>query len=97
MLFVVAPGVWYEVAVRNDFIANLLLVGAFVNWLSSRITTVWLTGHAIVLGIVAGLFASTRLVTLIPLEHLLHTTQFVPRHKLIQTGYALAFQRTNGL
>ena len=57
MLFVVAPGVWYEVAVRNDFIANLLLVGAFVNWLSSRITTVWLTGHAIVLGIVAGLFA----------------------------------------
>lgn len=71
MLFVVAPGVWYEVAVRSDFIANLLLVDAFVNWLSGRITTAWLTGHAIVLGIFAGLFASTRLVTLIPLGLLL--------------------------
>ena len=71
VLLVAAPGVWYEVAVRSDFIANLLLVGAFVNWLSGRITTAWLTGHAIVLGIVAGLFASTRLVTLIPLGLLL--------------------------
>ena len=30
--------------------------------------------------------------------YLLHTTtQFVPRHKLKHTGYALALQRTNGL
>ena len=32
------------------------------------------------------------------LTYLLHTTtQFVPRHKLKHTGYALALQRTNGL
>ena len=31
------------------------------------------------------------------LTYLLHTTQIVPWHNLKHTGYALAFQRTNGL
>ena len=71
VLLMAAPAVWYEVAVRSDFIANLLLVATFINWLSSRITTEWLTRHAVALAFIVGLFASTRLVTLIPLGLLL--------------------------
>ena len=71
VLLVVAPAVWYEVAVRSDFITNILFLAAVVNWLSSRLSTTWVARHAVVLAVVMGLFASTRLVTLIPFGLLL--------------------------
>ena len=71
MLMVVSPAVWYEVAVRSDFITNMMLVATVINLCIGRLSADWLNRHIIIVGVVAGLMGSTRLVALIPLGMML--------------------------
>lgn len=71
MLVFTTPALWYEVAVRSDYITNILLLVAIINIYINNISVNWVNKHTIILGIVIALFASTRIITLIPIGILL--------------------------
>lgn len=66
-----SPALWYEIAVRSDYITNIMLLAAIVNIWVTRISTEWIEKHLWGISIVMALFAGTRLITLIPLAMLL--------------------------
>ena len=66
LLFVTSPAVAWEVAVRSDLITNAIVATMFL-FLCDRWRENQTTGRAAVLGVLAGLVASTRLVMLLPL------------------------------
>ena len=67
LLLAVSPAVWYEVAVRSDFITNILLLGGAINMCVKRVSVEWVSRHAVWLSVAIALFASTRILTLIPI------------------------------
>ena len=81
MLGFTTPALWYEVAVRSDYITNILLLVAIINIYINNISVNWVNKHTIILGIVIALFASTRIITLIPIGILL-----LPFYLHIQTS-----------
>ena len=81
MLIFTTPALWYEVAVRSDYITNILLLAAIINIYINKISINWVNKHTIILGIVIALFASTRIITLIPIGILL-----LPFYLHIQTS-----------
>ncbi len=81
MLVFTTPALWYEVAVRSDYITNILLLAAIINIYINKISVNWVNKHTIILGIVIALFASTRIITLIPIGILL-----LPFYLHIQTS-----------
>ena len=81
MLVFTTPALWYEVAVRSDYITNILLLVAIINIYINNISVNWVNKHSIILGIVIALFASTRIITLIPIGILL-----LPFYLHIQTS-----------
>lgn len=81
MLVFTTPALWYEVAVRSDYITNILLLAAIINIYINKISVNWINKHTIIVGIVIALFASTRIITLIPIGILL-----LPFYLHIQTS-----------
>jgi len=64
-LLLFSPAYWYEVAVRSDMIAHLLLVSSLVLYLHNK--KISLSNHLYAIACLAGLLASTRFIALIPL------------------------------
>ncbi|MCQ2323822.1 MAG: hypothetical protein MJZ53_03090 [Paludibacteraceae bacterium] len=62
---IMSPAFWYEVSVRSDIFANLLLVACICQWLIYK--RVHLNDYICVLGLVTGLVLSTRLLAVIPI------------------------------
>lgn len=65
LLIAFSPAAAYEVAVRSDLLTNFLGICTLCKWLQHK--QIKLNNHVLLLGIIAGLCASTRLATLIPL------------------------------
>lgn len=64
LLLVLSPAFWYEIAVLSDLLYNLMLVFVVVLvWHYKKIT---LQSHALAIGIICGLFLSTRLAVVVP-------------------------------
>lgn len=83
---IMAPAFWYELSVRSDLFANLLLVATLCLWLVHR--RIRLNDYICILGIVSGLVLSTRLVAVIPLA-VLYGFEFIQlgwRKQLIFVG-----------
>lgn len=96
-LLLISPAIWYEVAVRSDFITNILLLTTIINLLIQKISVDWINKHIWFLGIVIALFASTRLITLIPFSLLLLPFYFKLRTLnkiLLPTIFAITFLLT---
>lgn len=68
LLMVAAPAYWYEIAVRSDLITNLLLSATIVVWLKNK--DIKLSEHIVPLACLAGLMASTRFISLVPIAAL---------------------------
>jgi hypothetical protein len=66
-LLAVSPAVWYEVAVRSDFLTNMLLLGAAINLCMKRISAAWVNRYAVGISAAIALFACTRILTLVPI------------------------------
>lgn len=66
-LFLIAasPAINYEIAVRSDLITNFILVCSLCEWL--RFRSVSIQDHTLLIAIITGLLASTRLAATIPL------------------------------
>jgi len=60
----ISPAFWYEVTVRSDLLYNFLLCLVACSWVYNR--NFKINENAISLGILCGLFLSTRLSTVIP-------------------------------
>lgn len=65
ILLGISPAFWYEIAVRSDLITNMLLVATIVEWLIHK--NIKLSQYTILIGIIAGLILSTRLIAIIPI------------------------------
>ncbi len=65
ILLALSVNLWYETAVRSDFISNFLLLCAFINIIESR--KIDFTSHPYALSVAAGLWLSTRVSTVFPL------------------------------
>ena len=64
-LLIASPAIQYEIVVRSDLVTNFICVCALCEWL--RYKSVRFTDHTLLLAIIAGLCASTRLAAVIPL------------------------------
>jgi len=64
VLLAISPAFWYEVTVRSDLLYNFLLCLVACSWVYNR--NFKINENAISLGILCGLFLSTRLSTVIP-------------------------------
>lgn len=62
---------YYEAAVRSDIVANLLLLASSIILIRPYLSQQWAERYYIPISIVIGLFASTRLITLLPIIILL--------------------------
>lgn len=96
-LLLISPAIWYEVVVRSDFITNILLLTTIINLFIQKISVDWINKHTWSLGIVIALFASTRLITLIPFGLLLLPFYFKLRTLnkiLLPTVFASTFLLT---
>lgn len=71
MLIILSPAIWYEVAVRSDFITNILLLATAINLFINKISVKWMNQYILWIGIGIAMFASTRLITLIPIAILI--------------------------
>lgn len=71
MLIIVSPAIWYEVAVRSDFITNILLLATTINVFIYKVSLKWMKQHILWIGIAIAMFASTRIITLIPIAILI--------------------------
>ena len=65
ILLMASPAILYEIVVRSDLFTNFMCVCALCEWL--RYKSVRFTDHTLLLAIIAGLCASTRLAAVIPL------------------------------
>lgn len=65
ILLMASPAIQYEIVVRSDLFTNFMCVCALCEWL--RYKSVRFTDHTLLLAIIAGLCASTRLAAVIPL------------------------------
>lgn len=70
-LIVISPAIWYEAAVRSDYIGNILLSVSFVIYITNNISQDWVEKHRFSISTAVGLLACTRLITLLPLFILL--------------------------
>lgn len=71
LLLCSSVAVWYEVAVRSDFITNFLFLTAIINVVIPRISQQWVEEQGVWMACAVGLLACTRLLVLIPLGLLL--------------------------
>ncbi|MBQ6723357.1 MAG: hypothetical protein IJQ84_02465 [Paludibacteraceae bacterium] len=65
ILLMASPAIQYEIVVRSDLFTNFMCVCALCEWL--RYKSVRFTDYTLLLAIIAGLCASTRLAAVIPL------------------------------
>lgn len=63
--------VYYEVTVRSDILANFLLLASVILWAIPYLSLQWIDRHYISISIAIGLFASTRILTVLPIIILL--------------------------
>ena len=63
-----SPACWYEIAVRSDLMTNMILACVLVEWLMYY--RIRLSERVVMIGILAGLLLSTRLIAVIPLAAL---------------------------
>lgn len=66
LMLTMSPAVWYEIAVRSDLLTNFLLLGAVINIICSNLSLEWINKHYLKLSVLIALFASTRLLTILP-------------------------------
>ncbi len=71
ILLTISPSVWYESAVRSDLLPNMLLLAACILPIAKRLNISFLEKKVVCIAVVTGIFASTRLTTLLPLFILL--------------------------
>lgn len=71
VLAAVSVTFYYEAAVRSDLLANMLLLASAILLVRPCLTQQWIERHYISVCIAVGLFASTRLITLLPVILLL--------------------------
>ena len=64
-LVIASPAISYEIMVRSDLITNFLCVCALCEWLRHK--SIRLAEHLYMIAVIAGLCASTRLATVIPI------------------------------
>lgn len=67
LLVSVSISFYYEASVRSDILANFLLLAASILLIKPYLSTNWVSRYYLPLSIVTGLFASTRLLTLLPI------------------------------
>lgn len=67
VLISVSLSFYYEAAVRSDILANFLLLASVILLIMPYLTQVWVDRYYIPLSIVTGLFASTRVLTILPI------------------------------
>lgn len=66
-LIAISPAIWYEATVRSDFISNIFLCAAFIIYMTRQLNQEWINKNIPFLSIILALFASTRLITIIPI------------------------------
>ena len=71
LLLCSSVAVWYEVAVRSDLMANVLLLASIINLVLLRLSLQWVEAHRWQIACAVGLLASTRLLVLVPIALLL--------------------------
>lgn len=64
LLIALSPAFWYEAAARSDLFYNFLLLSALLIWINGRKFTI--SQSPMLLGVICGLFLSTRLPVVIP-------------------------------
>ena len=65
LLIAASPAINYEIVVRSDLITNFILVCSLCEWL--RFRSISIQNHTLLIAVITGLLASTRLAALIPL------------------------------
>lgn len=70
-LMIISISIWYEAVVRSDYLSNMILCAVFVLWIGKHLNKEWIDRHSIIIVIITALFASTRLLTIIPIALLL--------------------------
>lgn len=65
LLLCISPAYWWEVAVRSDSLNNAFLVFAIVLWLNEKGRT--LSNSFIIIAVLCGLIATTRLTAILPM------------------------------
>ena len=88
LLLCSSVAVWYEVAVRSDLITNFLLLAAIVNIVFPRLSQDWVEKKMWWIALAVGLFASTRILVLVPITLLL-LPYFVRMNLHRQVGVSL--------
>ena len=83
ILLIISPAFWYEVAVRSDLIYNFILCLVAIGWIHKQKYTIQKQAYG--LGILCGLFLSTRLAVIIPFAVFLLPDFFAasPKQKFI--------------
>lgn len=80
VLLLISPAFWYEVAVRSDLFYNLLLCFLMIGVLYKKKITI--QSNVWTVGIICGLFLSTRITTMIPLFLYLFPGFLMARNKI---------------
>ena len=83
ILLSISPAFWYEVAVRSDLIYNFILCLVAIGWIHKQKYTIQKQAYG--LGILCGLFLSTRLAVIIPFAVFLLPDFFaaIPKQKFL--------------
>lgn len=71
VLLIISPAIWYEVAVRSDYIGNMLLCASFVIYIIKGISQESIERNRLPISVIIALFVCTRLITLLPVFILL--------------------------
>ena len=71
LMMVSSVAVWYEVAVRSDLAANIMLLATVINLASPHLSQQWVEDKRWWIACAVGLLASTRILVLVPIGLLL--------------------------
>lgn len=66
-LIAISPAIWYEAIVRSDLISNMFICASFIIFMARRMDQEWINKNMPFLFFILALFASTRLITIIPI------------------------------
>lgn len=66
-LIAISPAIWYEAIVRSDLISNMFLCASFIIYMARQTNQEWINKNILFLSVILALFASTRLITIIPI------------------------------
>lgn len=66
-LIAMSPAIWYEAIVRSDLISNMFICASFIIYMTRQTNQEWINKNMPFLSIILALFASTRLITIIPI------------------------------